>query len=77
VLGEGAPGTAKCPGPGQAAATYMCIYESFNEEGWMQFESFVSSLPGSNYAGPVSGAMTWRSHHDGALLRGTWAYTAP
>lgn len=75
VLGEGAPGTTECPGPGQAAASYMCIYESFNEG--MSFESFISTMPHSIYAGPVSGVMTWRSHQFNGLLRGTWAYTAP
>jgi hypothetical protein len=75
VLAEGAPGTANCPGPGQAAPTYMCIYQNFNEG--MHFESFVSSMPGSIYAGPVSGVMTWRSEQFNGLLRGTWAYTAP
>jgi len=75
VLGEGAPGTAECPGPGQAAASYMCVYQSFNEG--MSFESFISTMPGSIYAGPVSGVMTWRSNQFNGLLRGTWAYTAP
>lgn len=75
VLGEGAPGTAKCPGPGHAAASYMCVYQSFNEG--MSFESFISTMPGSIYAGPVSGVMTWRSNQFNGLLRGTWAYTAP
>jgi len=75
VRGEGAPGTAECPGAGQAAAGYMCVYESFNEG--MTFESFISTMPGSTYAGPVSGVMTWRSNQFNGLLRGTWAYTAP
>jgi hypothetical protein len=75
VLGEGAPGTTECPGPGQAAASYMCVYQSFNEG--MSFESFISTMPGSIYAGPVSGVMTWRSNQFNGLLRGTWAYTAP
>jgi hypothetical protein len=65
----------ECPGAGQAAAGYMCVYQSFNEG--MTFESFISTLPGSNYAGPVSGVMTWRSNQLNGLLRGTWAYTAP
>jgi hypothetical protein len=60
VLAEGAPGTAECPGPGQAAAGYMCVYQSFNEG--MSFESFISTMPGSIYAGPASGVMTWRSN---------------
>lgn len=75
VLAEGAPGTAECPGPSQAAASYMCVYQSFNEG--MSFESFISTMPGSIYAGPVSGVMTWRSNQFNGLLRGTWAYTAP
>ena len=75
VLAEGAPGTSECPGPGQAAPTYMCVYQSFNEG--MSFESFISTMPGSIYAGPVSGVMTWRSNQFNGLLRGTWAYTAP
>lgn len=75
VLGEGAPGTSDCPGPGEAAPTYMCVYQSFNEG--MSFESFISTMPGSIYAGPVSGVMTWRSNQFNGLLRGTWAYTAP
>jgi hypothetical protein len=75
VLGEGAQGTAECPGAGQAAASYMCVYQSFNEG--MGFESFVSTMPGSIYAGPLSGVMTWRSNQFNGLVRGTWAYTAP
>ncbi|HWA54936.1 MAG TPA: hypothetical protein VG816_12260 [Solirubrobacterales bacterium] len=75
VLAEGAPGTSECPGPGQAAASYMCVYQSFNEG--MAFESFISTMPGSIYAGPLSGVMTWRSNQFNGLLRGTWAYTAP
>jgi len=75
VLDEGTPGTSECPGPGQAAASYMCVYQSFNEG--MSFESFISTMPGSIYAGPVSGVMTWRSNQFNGLLRGTWAYTAP
>jgi len=75
VLAEGAPGTTECPGPGQAAPSYMCVYQSFNEG--MSFESFISTMPGSIYAGPVSGVMTWRSNQFNGLLRGTWAYTAP
>jgi hypothetical protein len=75
VLAEGAPGTTECPGPGQAAPSYMCVYQSFNEG--MSFESFVSTMPGSIYAGPVSGVMTWRSNQFNGLLRGNWAYTAP
>jgi len=67
--------SALCPGAGQAAPGYMCVYQSFNEG--MTFESFISTLPGSIYAGPVSGVMTWRSNQDNGLLRGTWAYTAP
>lgn len=75
VLAEGAPGTSECPAPGQAAPSYMCVYQSFNEG--MSFESFISTMPGSIYAGPVSGVMTWRSNQFNGLLRGTWAYTAP
>lgn len=75
VLAEGAPGTSECPGPGQAAPSYMCVYQSFNEG--MSFESFISTMPGSIYAGPISGVMTWRSNQFNGLLRGTWAYTAP
>ncbi len=75
VLAEGAPGTPECPGAGQAAAGYMCVYQSFNEG--MTFESFISTMPGSIYAGPLSGVMTWRSNQFNGLLRGTWAYTAP
>jgi hypothetical protein len=37
----------------------------------------VDSVPGSIYAGPISGVMTWRSNQFNRLLRGTWAYTAP
>ena len=74
VIAEGG-GTVQCPGAGQAAAGYMCVYQSFNEG--MTFESFISTMPGSNYAGPVSGVMTWRSNQSNGLLRGTWAYTAP
>ncbi len=75
VLAEGASGTVECPGAGQAAAGYMCVYQSFNEG--MSFESFISTMPGSIYAGPLSGVMTWRSSQSNGLLRGTWAYTAP
>jgi hypothetical protein len=75
VLPEGSSGTVQCPGAGQAAAGYMCVYQSFNEG--MTFESFISTMPGSIYAGPVSGVMTWRSNQSNGLLRGTWAYTAP
>jgi hypothetical protein len=75
VLPEGSQGTVQCPGAGEAAASYMCIYQSFNEG--MTFESFISTMPGSIYAGPVSGVMTWRSNQSNGLLRGTWAYTAP
>lgn len=74
VLPEGGA-TVLCPGAGQAAAGYMCVYQSFNEG--MTFESFISTMPGSIYAGPVSGVMTWRSGQSNGLLRGTWAYTAP
>jgi hypothetical protein len=74
VIAEGG-GTVLCPGAGQAAAGYMCVYQSFNEG--MTFESFISTMPGSIYAGPVSGVMTWRSNQSNGLLRGTWAYTAP
>ncbi len=74
VVPEGGT-TVQCPGAGQAAAGYMCVYQSFNEG--MSFESFISTMPGSIYAGPVSGVMTWRSHQFNGLLRGTWAYTAP
>lgn len=74
VVAEGGA-TVQCPGAGQAAAGYMCVYQSFNEG--MTFESFISTMPGSIYAGPVSGVMTWRSNQSNGLLRGTWAYTAP
>jgi hypothetical protein len=74
VIPEGG-GTVLCPGAGQAAAGYMCVYQSFNEG--MTFESFISTMPGSIYAGPLSGVMTWRSNQSNGLLRGTWAYTAP
>ena len=66
--------TVQCPGAGQAAPRYMCIYQSYNEG--MSFESFISTLPGSIYAGPVSGVMTWRSDRNNGLMRGFWAYTA-
>ena len=75
VIPEGGPTTPECPGPGQAAPSYMCVYQSFNEG--MTFESFISTMPGSIYAGPLSGVMTWRSNRFNGLLRGTWAYTAP
>jgi hypothetical protein len=75
VIAEGGQGTVQCPGAGQAAAGYMCVYQSFNEG--MTFESFISTMPGSIYAGPLSGVMTWRSNQSNGLLRGTWAYTAP
>lgn len=75
VIPEGGGATTECPGPGQAAASYMCVYQSFNEG--MTFESFISTMPGSIYAGPLSGVMTWRSNQFNGLLRGTWAYTAP
>jgi hypothetical protein len=74
VIPEGGS-TTECPGPGQAAASDMCVYQSFNEG--MTFESFISTMPGSIYAGPLSGVMTWRSTQFNGLLRGTWAYTAP
>jgi hypothetical protein len=74
VIPEGGS-TTECPGPGQAAASYMCVYQSFNQG--MTFESFISTMPGSIYAGPLSGVMTWRSNQSNGLLRGTWAYTAP
>lgn len=48
----------------------------FNEG--VTFESFISTMPGSIYAGPVSGVMTWPSNQFNRLVvRGTWAYTAP
>jgi hypothetical protein len=75
VIPEGGSATLECPGPGQAAPSYMCVYQSFNEG--MSFESFISTMPGSTFAGPVSGVMTWRSSQFNGLLRGTWAYTAP
>lgn len=75
VMPEGAAGTVQCPGAGQAAAGYLCVYQSFNEG--MTFESFISTMPHSNFAGPLSGVMTWRSNQSNGLLRGTWAYTAP
>lgn len=75
VIPEGGLATLECPGPGQAAPSYMCVYQSFNEG--MSFESFISTMPGSIYAGPLSGVMTWRSNQFNGLLRGTWAYTAP
>lgn len=75
VIPEGGPNTSECPGPGEAAPSYMCVYQSFNEG--MTFESFISTMPGSIYAGPLSGVMTWRSNQFNGLLRGTWAYTAP
>jgi hypothetical protein len=75
VIPEGGGPTTECPGAGQAAASYMCVYQSFNEG--MTFESFISTMPGSIYAGPLSGVMTWRSNQSNGLLRGTWAYTAP
>ena len=74
VVAEGGS-TVQCPGAGQAAASFMCVYQSFNEG--MTFESFISTMPGSIYAGPLSGVMTWRSNQSNGLLRGTWAYTAP
>jgi hypothetical protein len=74
VIPEGGA-TPECPEPGQAAASYMCVYQSFNEG--MTFESFISTMPHSIYAGPLSGVMTWRSNQSNGLLRGTWAYTAP
>jgi hypothetical protein len=74
VLPEGSPGTVQCPGAGQRRLA-TCVYQSFNEG--MTFESFISTMPGSIYAGPVSGVMTWRSGQFNGLLRGTWAYTAP
>jgi len=70
VIPEGGGPTTECPGPGQAAASYMCVYQSFNEG--MTFESFISTMPGSIYAGPLSGVMTWRSNQSNGLLRGTW-----
>lgn len=75
VIPEGGGPTTECPGAGQAIASYMCVYQSFNEG--MTFESFISTMPGSIYAGPLSGVMTWRSNQSNGLLRGTWAYTAP
>jgi len=75
VIPEGGGATSECPGAGQAAPSYMCVYQSFNEG--MAFESFISTMPGSIYAGPLSGVMTWRSNQFNGLLRGTWAYTAP
>lgn len=75
VIPEGGGPTTECPGPGEAAASYMCVYQSFNEG--MSFESFISTMPDSIYAGPLSGVMTWRSNQFNGLLRGTWAYTAP
>lgn len=69
VIPEGGPNTSECPGPGQASPSYMCVYQSFNEG--MTFESFISTMPGSIYAGPLSGVMTWRSNQFNGLLRGT------
>ncbi len=45
----------------------MCVYRSFNEG--MNFESVISTMPGSIFAGPVSGVMTWRSTQVNGLLR--------
>lgn len=75
VIHSSADYTAECPGPTQAAPTYMCIYVEWNYH--MAFESFVSTLPGSNYAGPISGAMYWSSANNQGNIRGNWAYTAP
>jgi hypothetical protein len=70
VIPEGGGPTTEYLGSGQAAASYMCVYQSFNEG--MTFESFISTMPGSIYAGPLSGVMTWRSNQSNGLLRGTW-----
>jgi len=67
--------TAECPGPGEAEATYLCVYVSWNYH--MTYESFISTLPGSNYAGPISGVMYWFSGNSQGNVRGNWAYTAP
>lgn len=75
VIGGGGPYTSECPGPGKAAPTYMCVYQAFNEN--ISFESFISTMPGSTYAGPVSGVMTWHSTGYRGVVRGNWAYTAP
>jgi hypothetical protein len=67
--------TANCPGQGEAAAGYMCVYVTWNYN--MTFESFTSTMPGSAYAGPVSGVMLWVSHNNSGNVRGNWAFTAP
>ena len=75
VIDPGGPYPSECRGPGEAAPTNMCVYQSWNFN--MTFESFISTMPGSNFAGPVSGVMFWHSHSSQGNVYGTWAYTAP
>ncbi len=75
VIGPGGPYSSECPAPGQAEPTYMCVYQSWNYN--MSFESFTSSTPGSQYAGPISGVMLWAGLATSGNVRGSWAYTAP
>jgi hypothetical protein len=68
---------AQCPGPRQAAAGYLCVYEAWRYE--MSFSNFHSpfSNSGSFDIAPEGVVLYYAGAASQANVRGNWAYTAP
>lgn len=77
-LGLGAPSTADCPGPEQAAASHLCVYEVVNNAANVSFTrfgdprvGFAGIAPFGTVLGFAAGATATNN------TRGSWSYTAP
>jgi hypothetical protein len=76
-LAVGAPTTAACPGPGQAASGQLCIY-GFENGGTKTFSSVYNNEGGSNAGAGKNGFFIYFSGTSNlAYESGTWAVTAP
>lgn len=73
VIWLGAGANSNCPGPGQAARGYLCLYNGENND-----VSFFGAADGVLPAGEAYGAVVWFHPTDvGAYAAGEWTVTAP
>jgi hypothetical protein len=74
-IAQGAPVTAQCPGSGQAAAGYLCVYEK--QQGNRTLGSVFN--PSAPTSGVVTGFNVWFTAPGagGAWSYGDWTLKAP
>jgi hypothetical protein len=72
---DSASGSANCPGNGQAAPGYLCIYDDFGGASFIHVEDLFGEA--FDQAGPTGFVLHMSANSSDSVSIGTWAVTAP